>query len=143
MKRYILIFVSLFIIFVSCQERPDKDISSNFIGTWILIKCIVIQKDGKISFPYGEKPMGQIVYDTKGNMSVVITNQEIKMFRSENPFQGTPDEIIPAFNGLMAYYGTYKIFADSNIIIHSIKASSFPNWVDEIRKDDMNLIIMN
>jgi hypothetical protein len=70
MKRHFLIFVFFFIIFTSCQDRLDKNISSNFIGTWTLIKCIAIQKDGKITFPYGGKPIGQILYDTKGNMMV-------------------------------------------------------------------------
>jgi len=78
--------------------------------------------------------MGQLLYDAKGNMMVEITNQEIKKFNSENPFQGTADEIIPAYNGLIAYYGTYKIMADSNIIIHAIKASSFPNWMGQNQK---------
>jgi hypothetical protein len=31
----------------------------------------------------------------------------------------------------LAYYGTYKILADSNLIIHNIKACSFPNWVGQ------------
>src|SRR5258705_700159 len=118
MKVHLLVFLSFFIILVSCHEKPDKEGSNNFIGTWTLVKCIAIEKDGKITYPYGEKPTGQILYDTKGNMMVEIINREAKKFNSPNPFKGTPEEIIPAYNGLMAYYGTYKILADSNLIIH-------------------------
>ena len=113
------------------QPQTNQVLIEQFIGTWKLIKCIAIQKDGKITFPYGEKPLGQILYDTKGNMMVEIMNQEVKKFNSENPLQGTPEEIIPAYNGFLAYYGTYKILPDSNLIIHSIKACSFPNWVGQ------------
>jgi len=110
------------------------ELMKQFIGTWTLIKCIAIQKDGKITFPYGEKPIGQILYDTKGNMMVEIMNQEIKKFKNDNPFQGIPEEIVAAYNGFLAYYGTYKILADSSLIIHNIKACSFPNWVGQNQK---------
>ena len=146
MEKHFLIGLAFLVTLVSCHERTDKDISNKFIGTWTLVRCIAIQQDGTISFPYGEKPVGQILYDTKGNVMVEITNQEIKKFSSENPFLGTPDEIIPAYNGLLAYYGKYKILADSSIIVHSITASSFPNWVgqDQARRFEFknnNLIL--
>ena len=60
---------------------------------------------------------------------VMIMKQEIRKFNNENPFQGTPEEIIPAYNGFLAYYGIYEILADSNLIIHNLKACSFPNRV--------------
>jgi hypothetical protein len=53
MKTRLILLVLLFFI-MSCQDRLDKNISSNFIGTWTLIKCIAIRQDGKITFPYGE-----------------------------------------------------------------------------------------
>ena len=140
MKKFCLI--NTIVVFISfclngVQAQPIQtnnnqiELARQFIGTWTLAKCIAIQMDGKISFPYGEKPLGQILYDTKGNMMVVIMRQEIKKFNSENPFQGTPDEIVPAYNGFLAYYGTYKILADSNLIIHNLRACSFPNWVGQ------------
>jgi hypothetical protein len=119
---------------IQAQNTQTKlnqvELMKQFIGTWTLIKCIAIQQDGEITFPYGEKPIGQILYDTKGNMMVEIMNQEIKKFKNDNPFQGIPEEIIPAYNGFLAYYGTYKILPDSNLIIHNI-ACSFPNWVGQ------------
>jgi len=129
-----LIFLVLLFLTSNCQDRLNKNISGNFIGTWALVKCIAIQQDGAITFPYGEKPKGQILYDTKGNMMVVIMNQGIKKFNSDNPFQGVPEEIIPAYNGFLAYFGTFKILTDSSLIVHNIKACSFPNWVGQNQK---------
>jgi len=140
MKTFCLTtLIAAFVLFckkeIEAQTTVTKldqgELMKQFIGTWTLIKCVAIQQDGEITFPYGEKPLGQILYDTKGNMMVEIMNQEVKEFNSENPLQGTPEEIIPAYNGFLAYYGTYKILADSNLIIHSIKACSFPNWVGQ------------
>ncbi len=134
MKRILLIFLSPFVILVSCHQSHDKNVSNDFVGTWTLVKCVATEAGGNITYPYGEKPTGQILYDAKGNMMVEIINMDAKKFSSPNPFQGTPDEIVPAYNGLMAYYGTYKIVADSNLVIHSIKACSFPNWIGQIQK---------
>jgi len=36
---------------------------------------------------------------------VEIINTDTKKFNNPSPFKGTPDEIIPAYNGLIAYYG--------------------------------------
>jgi hypothetical protein len=113
------------------NELNQVGLMNQFIGTWELIKCIAIHQDGKITFPYGENPNGQILYDTNGNMMVEIMNREIEKFNNENLFQGTPEEIIPAYNGFLAYYGTYQILADTNLIIHNIEACSFPNWVGQ------------
>ena len=119
----------------SAQTKlKHSKLMNQFIGTWTLIKFAAIQQDGKITYPYGEKPIGQILYDTNGNMMVEIMNREIKKFKNDNPFQGIPEEIIPAYNGFLAYYGTYKILADSNLIVHDIKACSFPNWVGQNQK---------
>jgi hypothetical protein len=101
------IMISVFLLLcpngIQAQATDAKlnqvELMKQFIGTWTLIKCIAIQQDGKITFPYGEKPIGQILYDTKGNMMVEIMNQEIKKFKNDNPFQGIPEEIIPAYNG--------------------------------------------
>ena len=98
---------------------------------WTLIKCAGKQKDGKVDYPYGENPVGQLLYDSKGNMMVEIMKQGIKKFASPNPSQGVPEEIIPAYNGFVAYYGTYNVVTDSNLVIHHIRASSFPNWVNQ------------
>jgi len=45
--------------------------------------------------------------------------------------QSTPEEIVPAYNGFLGYYGSYKVVPDSNLVIHHIKACSFPYWVGQ------------
>lgn len=134
MKNSFTLIVSLLILLFSCQEKPAKDVSNNFTGTWTLLKCIATEQDGKTSFPFGENPRGKIIYDAHGKMMAVITHEEVKKFKGQNPFQGTPNEIIPAYNGTISYFGSYTIVADSSMIIHSIEACSFPNWVGQQQK---------
>src|SRR4051812_34967630 len=125
--------IALCIVLTSFQNEHNQ-ISDDFIGIWTLQKCVVKQRDGKVDYPYGEKPVGQLLYDEKGNMMVEIMKPGIKKFAASNLLQGTPEEIIPAFYGFIAYYGTYKIVSDSNLVIHHLKACSFPNWVDQDKR---------
>jgi len=62
---------------------------------------------------------------------VEIMKPGIKKFAAVNLLQGTPEEILLAYHGFIAYYGTYKVVPDSNLVVHHIKACSFPNWVDQ------------
>src|SRR5215471_1595280 len=108
-----------------------NQVQNDFVGTWTLQKCVAIQSDGNVNYPYGEKPVGQLSYDAKGNMMVEIMKPGIKKFAAVNLLQGTPEEILLAYHGFIAYYGTYKVVPDSNLVVHHIKACSFPNWVDQ------------
>jgi hypothetical protein len=130
-----LLFSHIGIQAQNTQTQSNQDeLYNQFIGTWTLLKCTAIEKDGKTTFPYGEKPIGQILYDKNWNMMVEIMNPDIGKFKNENPFGGSPEEIISAYNGFLAYYGTYKILSDSNLIVHNLKACSFPNWVGQNQK---------
>lgn len=124
----------VFCIFLTSFQSGHNQISNDFIGMWTLQKCVAIPKDGKVNYPYGEKPVGQLLYDEKGNMMVEIMKPGIKKFASANLLQGTPEEILPAYYGFIAYYGTYSVIPDSNIVIHHLKACSFPNWINQDQK---------
>lgn len=130
----IILTAIVFCIFLTSFQSEHNHVSNGFIGIWTLQKCVAITKDGKVNYPYGEKPVGQLLYDEKGNMMVEIMKPGIKKFVSANLLQGTPEEILPAYYGFIAYYGKYRITPDSNIVIHHLKACSFPNWVDQDQK---------
>ena len=108
----------------------DHETIADFAGIWELLQCIAVGADGKVNYPYGEKPLGQLFYNESGNMMVEIMKPGIKKFVSPNPLAGTPEEILPAYSGFIAYYGTYRIMPDSDVIIHHLKGCSFPNWIN-------------
>jgi hypothetical protein len=133
MKKILLLLV-VSTLLTSFQSKQDKDDSARFVGTWTLIKCITKKNDRKITYPFGENPVGQLLYDAKGNMMVQVMSPGIKNFASETRLEGTPEEMTTAYEGFLAYYGTYKVMPDSNLIIHQIKACSFPNWINKEQK---------
>jgi hypothetical protein len=132
MKKLSLILAAILAMFTSFHKKETT--SPDFVGMWTLLKCVSYQTDGTVAFPYGEHPIGQLLYDRKGNMMVEIMKPGIKKFVQSNLLQGVPDEVLPAYYGFIGYYGSYKVQSDSNVVIHHIKACSFPNWVDEDQK---------
>jgi hypothetical protein len=125
--------IILCVVLTSFREERRQTIT-DFAGTWKLLECVATNKHGGKNYPYGEKPVGQLFYGKNGNMMVEIMKPGIKKFVSANLLKGTPEEVLPAYYGFIAYYGTYKIVADSNIVIHHLEACSFPNWINQDQK---------
>ena len=75
-----------------------------------------------------------LIYDEGGQMSVQIMHPERPAFVSNDLRKGTPEEIQAAFDGYVAYFGTYEVNEEEGAITHSIKGSLFPNWVGQNQK---------
>jgi hypothetical protein len=70
-----------------------------------------------------------LIYDAGGNFSGQIVNQDRPPFESGNLLRGTPEEIKAAFEGYIAYYGTYEVDETAGRLTHHVQGSLFPNWI--------------
>ena len=109
--------------------------SKSVVGTWQLMSAKADSAKGDTMYPYGEDPFGMLIYEAKGNMSVLIMRIGRSKFDSGDPFAGTRDEIKEAFEGFDAYCGTYEVNGEIETITHHIRGCRFPNWegTDQIR----------
>ena len=89
-------------------------VRSRFVGVWHLVSCERKFKDGRVVFPYGEKPVGRIAYDKAGRMSALLMR---------------PGRSASADDGFMAYYGTFDIDVARETVIHHVQAGFIPSWV--------------
>jgi lipocalin-like protein len=104
---------------------------SEFIGAWKLRSFIFQRADGTVQYPFGEDPQGIVVYDAKGYMSAQIMRRNIPKFASgERDRETSAEEIRAAYNGFVAYGGTYETDPVSKTVTFHINVTSFPNWVD-------------
>ena len=103
-------------------------IRDQLIGTWKLIYGEIRQSDGEVKYPYGKKSVGQLMYDSAGNMSNAIMRPERPRFSINDKFQGTTPEIKSAFDGFEAYFGAYEIDEEKETVIHHVEGSLLPNW---------------
>lgn len=100
-----------------------------FVGTWKLVSFEFRHSDGGIVHPLGEDPVGRLTYDAKGNMSVHLMSRYRGSFAQKDQLKGTPDEIKAAFEGFIAYFGTYEIDEEEGSVVHHVEGSLFPNLV--------------
>ncbi|MDA0264647.1 MAG: lipocalin-like domain-containing protein [Chloroflexi bacterium] len=107
-----------------------------FAGTWRLLECYGRWTDGRITHPYGEQPEGQLMYDGHGNFSGQIAGSGRPAFQSANLLKGSDEEVRKAFEGYIAYYGTYEANEAESQMTHHVANGLFPNWTGDIQTRD-------
>jgi hypothetical protein len=116
---------------VAMQAAPA--VRDRFIGVWKLIRCERKFKDGRIDYPYGERPVGRITYDRAGRMSAQLMRPDR---RSTVPpgvsliaGNASAEEIHQAVDGFIAYFGAFDVDASTQTVIHHVQACLVPSWV--------------
>ncbi len=100
-----------------------------FIGTWKLVSSEIRLSDGQLTYPLGTDAVGRITYDTAGHMLCQLVRLDRPAFASGDQWGGTPEETKAAFQGCIAYFGTYEVNEQEGTVIHHVEGSLFPNWV--------------
>jgi lipocalin-like protein len=113
------------------QARPAA--LDGFVGVWGLISFQRKLEDGRIIYPYGEKPVGRITYDKAGRMSAQLMRPGR---RSTVPpgvaliaGNASCEEIHEAVDGFIAYFGTFDVDESARTVIHHVQACLVPSWV--------------
>ena len=109
--------------------------NERFVGSWKLLSCEARSSNGEVNYPLGRNPFGLIMYDSGGTMSVLIMRRNRPKFASDNRWGGTSEEIEAAFEGFIAYCGTYEVNEETGTVTHHVEGSSFPNeeGTDKVR----------
>jgi hypothetical protein len=82
--------------------------------------------DGQIYYPIGANPIGYIMYNEQGYMSVAFMGADRAGFVAGDIMGGSIEEKVSAFETYQSYCGKYEIQRDK--ILHHIEVSLFPNW---------------
>ncbi len=110
--------------------------AKDLVGTWTLVNVWAVQGDKK-SEQFGANPKGQVVFDTLGRFTMVVTRADLPKYAAGSRAKGTPDEHKATVTGSVAYFGTYKV--EGSDIIYLIEGSTYPNWVGETQKRGFKL----
>ena len=109
-------------------------IEEQFTGNWCLVSMSTQDSDGNIVYPFGKNPTGLINYTKNGHVSVHIMENSRPNFTSQDQHNGSDPEVRKAFEGYVAYSGTYTIAKDRRAVYHDVKTCLFPNWVGMTQK---------
>lgn len=106
------------------QERDAKA----FIGAWRLVSWETIQSDGTVR----KSPMsaGSLMYSDSGRMCGVLMDPARK--RPSRP--PTDEEIRVAYNGIVAYCGTWEVDMKAGFVVHHVDLEKSPSNVGITRK---------
>ncbi|MGV9349960.1 lipocalin-like domain-containing protein [Streptomyces spiralis] len=105
------------------------ELHAALVGTWRLVSYEAKSvDDGALVRPFGERPLGLILYSADGYMSAQITRPDRPSFREERLEDGRPEELAEAARNYPAYAGPFHV-RDSDTVVHEVALSLFPNWM--------------
>ena len=99
------------------------------VGAWRLVASEGRSSAGDVSRPYGDGPVGLLLYGADGYMSATLMRPDRPPFASGDRLRGTPEEVRLASEGFLAYCGTYDLDASKGLIVHHVTAADFPTIV--------------
>ncbi len=107
----------------------DTEVFEQFIGAWSLVSWIATSTDGTRKHPYGENPVGRIMYQPQGKMVACLMHRERTPFASENRHVATPAEREAAYSEYVSYFGSFTIQESEETVTHHVEGATFPNWI--------------
>jgi hypothetical protein len=109
-------------------NEPTVD-KSQLLGTWQLESwSIGYAGRDDVSFPFGEDPVGLLLYTEDDWMSVSISRRERAVLPADVPFRRIDAErLAGAFRDYFHYAGRYRLRGDD--VVHYVTQSLNPNFV--------------
>ena len=131
MKNH-LSLASLLLAFATCLAASDVHPASNsqsLIGTWKLISDKQVKADGSSSDLYGASPLGQLIYDSNGYMSVHLLTPDLTKCGTQDRRKCPDRAARSAFDNYLGYWGHFKVSAGGKSVMHIIEGASVPDWI--------------
>lgn len=102
-------------------------------GTWELKFWKRYGPDDTISLPFGESPLGLLIYTPTGDMAVQLVTADRPLLNTTDALGGTAEERAQAYSTCLAYFGRYTLNGDA--VTHHLEGALFPNWskTDQVR----------
>lgn len=125
----------------SCGEQSACDVAaidpsaptdprSKLIGVWKLVSIEERDAQGRLVVPldYGPNPIGMLIYEASGHMSVHAMRRGRAKLASDDVHMASPEAAKAAFVGYNAYFGTFEVDAQRGLVIHHVEGAMIPNW---------------
>jgi hypothetical protein len=104
-------------------------LAEKLVGTWRIVRFIDTDARGKVTYLFGENPRGYIVYDPTGHLSVQIMRMPARpSFAVGDDDKGTDAEVRAAYDGYVAYFGTYRVDEANSVVTHVVEGSLKPSY---------------
>jgi hypothetical protein len=106
-----------------------QDLANSMIGTWRLLSFKVERSDGSVADLYGPAPLGLLIYDRGGHMSIHQLKPDLPKCGTQDR-RKCPDALArTAFDNYAGYWGRYEVKASEKAVLHHVLGASAPDWV--------------
>jgi len=112
-------------------QGADSAIATQFVGSWKLLSYQLRLPSGAVLKPYGDHPVGRILYQRNGEMSAQMMRPAPPHFANPDPLKATTEESDRAWRNYIGYWGTYRVNSAAQTVIHDIEGGWFPNWIGQ------------
>lgn len=112
----------------STKTGSAGTLASRLVGTWQVLELVDTDPAGKVSHPYGQHPVGYIVYDATGHLHVQVMRTPATPPFAAGDEHGTDREIRAAYDGYVAYFGTYEVDEAQGKVVHRVQGSLMPSY---------------
>lgn len=118
------IVATLAVTFCACAHSGTVAKPAELVGTWRLVEYWNRDSvDQPKQYPYGEQPLGFIVYDRGGNVLVELAKSpQPQRLSKEELGRLTVEELRSMLQGFVAYFGTYTVDTQKGLVIHHVTA---------------------
>jgi hypothetical protein len=102
----------------------DRD---KLIGAWRLTAFEYRYADGRVTLPYGNSPLGSLIYDRSGRIALHLMHPHRRRFKADDQHKGTAKEVREAFEDFIAYFGAFEVDEAQKVVLHRIEGSLYPD----------------
>jgi hypothetical protein len=136
MKKTLLALVVLAVggLILVSRGQSARSLRTQLVGTWRLVSATQRLSDGTVrpDPQTGPKGVGYLIYTESGQVCVVAGNPERSRWASvQTP---TEADLRNAFDGLVAYAGTFEVNEAERYVVHHIEVDRVPNLTGTDRK---------
>ncbi|HKW35274.1 MAG TPA: lipocalin-like domain-containing protein [Candidatus Acidoferrum sp.] len=110
-------------------EGDDRKPPELLLGSWGLVSFEQVLPSGEMLRPFGDSPVGLILYQAHGRMSAQLSVGRPARFASEDPDRASTEEAAEAWRTYFGYWGSFKVYPDKRVVVHRVEGSSFSNWI--------------
>jgi hypothetical protein len=112
------------------DAAAKRSAANKLAGTWRLVAIEERNAQGELVTPldYGLEPIGILMYDATGHMSVHAMRRGRAKLPSDDVHLAPPEQAKAAFVGYGAYFGTYEVDEQAGLVVHHVEGSLIPNW---------------
>src|SRR5690348_7964222 len=136
MKKALLALsvLALSSLVVLLRGQSSSPLRAQLVGTWRLVSATQRLADSTVrpDPQTGPKGVGYLIYTESGRVCVVVGNAERSRWASVQA--PTEAELRNAFDGLVAYGGTFEVNEAERYVVHHIEMDRVPNLIGTDRK---------